>query len=180
MQKQKCLHSWEMTNVASGLIVMKKCFHCGRVSTCFTFHNEPPVETYHEGAHFWNFMEGDESFHFDLRCSKCSMVVKLDELVGLMRCTGCDPDCDVCILKEKIEPEAGPVYIACGRRPVDERRQLPKEKIASLQEFFDQRCKSMECKIKVVPHEMVRNVAKCYAEPVKDVDMLFAAVPEGG
>ena len=48
MQEVKCSHLWGMVNVVSGLIVMKKCFHCGKVSTCFAFHDEPPLEPCHE------------------------------------------------------------------------------------------------------------------------------------
>ncbi len=87
MAKEKCEHTWEMINVADGMIVMKKCFHCSNVSTCFTFHLQQPLESNRDGVHFWNFMESDESFHFDLECTACGTIVKLDELVGLMMCT---------------------------------------------------------------------------------------------
>jgi hypothetical protein len=162
-----------MVNVTSGLIVIKKCFHCGKVSTCFTHHDKPPLETSHEEDHFWNFMEGDPTFHLDLKCANCGTLVKLDELVALMICTGCDETCEVDILRRKLEPEGTRVYIAFGRRPLDERKQLPQEKFTALQEYFSQQSKSLKCKIKVVPHEMVKNIASCYAEAIKDVEMLF-------
>jgi hypothetical protein len=177
MQKDKCSHLWEMINVASGLIVMKKCFHCGKVSTCFTFHDRPPLEPCHEERHFWNFMESDPCFHFDLKCSKCGKLVKLGELVGLMMCTGCDETCEVCVLKQKLEPEEVRVCIACGCRPIDERKQLPKEKFGVLEEYFAQRCRTLKSKVKLVPHEIVRNLDRCYAEVVKDAEMLFTATP---
>jgi len=179
MQKDKCAHIWEMVNVASGLIVMKKCFHCGKVSTCFTFHNKPPLETSHEEKHFWNFMESDESFRFDLKCTKCNTLVKLDELVGLMKCTGCDERCEVDVLRQKLEPESIQVCIAFGRRPIEERKQLAEEKIAVLQDYFDQQVKSLRTNIKIVPHDMVRSIDNCYAEPSKGVDMLFITGAEG-
>jgi len=178
MRKEKCSHLWEMVNVASGLIVMKKCFHCGKVSTCFTFHNEPPLEPSHEEEHFWNFMESDESFHFDLKCAKCGTLVKLDELVGLMMCTGCDQTCEVDILRRKLEPEGTRVYIAFGRRPIDERKQLPKEKFAVLEDYFSQQCNSLKSQIKIVPHEMVKSIENCYAEAIKDVETLFLVPSE--
>ena len=176
MQKEKCSHFWEMINVANGLVVMKKCFHCTRVSTCFVFHNKPPLEPCHEGKHFWNFMESDPSFHFDLKCNKCGTLVKLDELVGLMLCTGCDETCEVDIIRRKLEPEHVCVYIALGCRPVDERKQLPREKISVLQDFFDQQCRSSKSKIKLVSHEMIKSIETCYAEMSKDVEM-FSMVP---
>ncbi len=174
MQKEKCSHSWEMIDVTSGLIVMKKCFHCSKVSTCFISHKEPPLDPCHEGGHFWNFMESDESFHFNLKCSKCGTLVKLDELVGLMMCTGCDETCEVDILRRKLELEHTRVCIALGCRPIEERKRLPPEKFAVLQDFFNQRCNSPKSCIKLVPHEMLQEIADCYAEVIKDEDMLLA------
>ncbi|MHC4395583.1 MAG: hypothetical protein ACYS1A_07990 [Planctomycetota bacterium] len=173
MQEKKCSHLWEMTNVSRGLIVMKKCFHCGKVSTCFTFHNKPPLEPSREGQHFWNFMESDESFHFDLKCTQCGTIVKLDELVGLTRCTGCDQTCEVDALMRKPEPEHTRVYIALGRQPIEERKQLSEEKFAVLQDYFSQQCKSRKCEIKIVHHQMVKNLDKCYAEVISDVEDLW-------
>ena len=175
MQKEKCSHFWEMVNVASGLIVIKKCFHCGKVSTCFCFHDKLPLEPCYEEGHFWNFMEGDPAFHFDLKCTQCGTLVKFDELVGLMICTRCDETCEVDTLSRKLEPEATRVCIALGCRPIDERRQLSREKIAVLQDYFNQESKSLKSKIKIVPHEMVKSVDSCYAKVIKDVEMLFMA-----
>jgi hypothetical protein len=90
-----------------------------------------------------------------------------------MICTGCDETCEVDILRRKLEPEGTRVYIAFGRRPIDERKQLPQEKFTALQEYFSRQSKSLKCKIKVVPHEMVKNIASCYAEAIKDVEALF-------
>jgi hypothetical protein len=177
MSEEDCSHVWEMVNVASGMIVMKKCFHCNKVSTCFCFHDKAPLEESHEGDHFWDFREADPTFHFDLKCTKCGTLVKFDELVGLVTCVGCDEKCRVYELRRQLEPEGVSVVIALGRRPIDERKQLPAEKIAVLQEYFDEQADSLKSKIKVVPHEMVRNIASCYAEVIKDRDCLFAAAP---
>jgi hypothetical protein len=163
-----------MVNLSPGLIVMKKCFHCRKVSTCFVFHNTPPLEPSHEGEHFWNFMEGDASFHFDLRCKKCGTLIKLKELVGLMRCTGCDERCEAGMLMRKLEPENTKVYIAVGARPIEERPQLDREKFDALEEYFEKQSESLESKIKIVPHKMVRDFSSCYAEVVRDVNTLFA------
>jgi hypothetical protein len=153
---------------------MKKCFHCNKVSTCFVFHHDPPLEPCREQSHFWNYVESDESFHFGLRCTKCGTVVMLDELVCLMRCTGCDEKCRVCIFMRSLEPEDIQVYIAMGRRPVEERRQLSQEQFSALEAYFNQQAESLESKVKIVRHEMVKDLDKCYAEVIRDVDMLFA------
>jgi hypothetical protein len=180
MQEDECSHTWEMVNVAGGLIVMKKCFHCGKVSTCFCFHDKLPLEPCHEGEHFWNFMEGVPAFHFDLKCINCGTLVKLRGLVGLMMCTGCDQRCEVDVLRRELEPQGTCIFIALGRRPIEEREQLPGEQIAILQDYFDQQDKSLKTKIRIVAHEMVRSIENCYAEVIKDVDALFAAAPKKG
>ena len=178
MRQDKCSHVWEMVNVASGLIVMKKCFHCGKVSTCFCFHDKLPLEPCREGEHFWNFVEGDPTFHFDLKCLNCGTLVKFSELVGLMMCTGCDERCEVDVLRRELEPEKTQVCIALGRRPIEERKQLPEDKITFLQDYFDQQGKSLKSRIKVVPDAMVRSIDNCYAEVIKEVDMLLTSVPK--
>lgn len=175
MKKKDCSHLWEMTDVIPGLIVMKKCFHCGKISTCFTPQNKPPMETSHEKEHFWNFMESEHSFHFNLKCSKCSTKVNLDELVGIMMCTGCDDACEVNILRDKLEPEQTRVYLVLEQRPVKERKQLSQEKFRILEKFFDQRSIDSKCKIRIVPLKRVRSLSTCYATPIKDEDMLFSA-----
>jgi predicted metal-binding protein len=179
MKRKKCAHFWEMVNLAPGLIVMKKCFHCRKVSTCFIFHNKPPLEPCYDGEHFWNFMESDASFHFDLRCKKCGTLVNLNELVGLMKCTGCDGRCEAGMLMRKLEAENTKVYIAVGARPIEERPQLEREKFEALEEYFKKQSESLESKIRIVPHKMVRDFSSCYAEVIRDADVLFAGRSEG-
>lgn len=92
-----------------------------------------------------------------------------------MMCTGCDEECEVDAIKRQLEPEGTQVYIALGNRPVAERKQIPEEKIAVLQEYFQQQYKSLKTGIKIVFHKMVKSIGSCYAEMVKDADALFAA-----
>jgi hypothetical protein len=137
------------------------------------------LETSREEGHFWNFVEGDPTFHFDLKCIECDTVVKFDELVALVMCTACDEECQVYALKRKLEAENTRVCIAVGRRPLDERKRLAKEKVVILQEYFDQQSRSLGSQIRVVPDEMVRSIDSCYAEVVTGLDMLFPATSEG-
>jgi hypothetical protein len=132
----------------------------------------PPVEPVHEQEHFWNFMESDEAFHFDLRCTKCGDTVKLGELVGLMMCTGCDETCQVDVLRRKLETDGKRVCIALGCRPIDERKQLPDDKFSALEELFNNPGNVFKSGIRIVPHKMVKNIDRCRAEVVKDLDML--------
>jgi hypothetical protein len=95
-------------------------------------------------------------------------------LVGLMKCTGCDERCEVGILMHKLESENTRVYIAIGARPIEERPQLNRAKFDALKAYFDRQSESLESKIKIVPHKMVRDFSSCYAEVVRDVGALFS------
>jgi len=175
MDESGCAHNWDMVNVARGLIVMKKCYHCGKVSSCFCYHDKLPLEPCYEEGHFWNFMEGDATFHFDLKCTKCDTEVKFDELAGLMICTGCDERCRVDALKRELEPEGIKVVIALGRRPVEERERLGEDKIAILQDYFERKSEFLKDKVRVVHHEMVKDLDKCYARVFQQPDEFFVS-----
>jgi hypothetical protein len=177
MQEEKCSHLWEMANVRYGFVITEQCSDSKKVVTYFS-EDEPPLEEYRDGDHFWNVMETAQSIRFDLRCSKCSKVETLNELMGLMMCTGCIEDCDVNRLMNQLESQRTWVYVAFGFLPGEERKQLSKEQIAVLEDYFNQRRKSSKSRIKIVGHEMVKSYATCYAEVIRDLDLLSLTPPE--
>jgi hypothetical protein len=123
-------------------------------------------------------METAQSIRFDLQCTECGTLVELKELMGLMMCTGCDEKCQVDALMKKHEAERTWIYVAFGFLPIDETEQLSKEKIAVLEDYFNQRRKSSTSRIKIVSHEMVKNHATCYGEVIRDLDLLSLTPPE--
>ena len=178
MQEETCVHLWEMINVRYGFIITEKCYHCNIHSTYFSFEDRPPLEEYRTGDHFWNVMGSVQSVRFDLKCEKCDVIIPLDELCGLMLCTGCDEKCFVYKIMKEYEKERTWIYIAFGYLPVNEKKQLNLEKITAIEEYFNLRRKSSKSKIKIISGEKVENFASCYAEAIKDVDMLSLTSPE--
>lgn len=179
MQEEKFSHQWEMVNKEYGFITTERCFHCDKIVTYFSNEDKPPLEEYREGEHFWNVMETAQSVRFDLKCSKCGTLVELAKLMGLMMCTGCDERCEVDALMKKLEPERTWIYVAFGYLPIDEVKQLSGEEISVLEEYFNQRRKSSKSRIKIVSHELVKNYATCYAEVIRDLDLLSLTPQEG-
>jgi hypothetical protein len=179
MQDETCSHLWQMANVEHGFIITEQCSDTKKIVTYFSL-NEPPLEEYRDGEHFWNVMETAQSIRFDLQCSKCKKLEKFNDLMGLMMCTGCIEDCEVFKLMKKLEPERTWVYVAFGFLPADERKQLSKEQLAILENYFNQRRKSSTAKsrIKIVGHELVKNYATCCAEIIRDVYLLSLTPPE--
>jgi hypothetical protein len=101
-----------------------------------------------------------------------SDVLNVEELLGLMMCTGCDKECDVNIQMKELAKEKTWVYVAFGYLPIEEKKQLTQEKIAILEEYFNQRRKSAKSKIKIVSHELIKDITNCYGEVIMDTDML--------
>ena len=178
MQNEKCTnHQWEMANVKYGFMITEKCFHCDKIATYFSDKEKPPLEEYREEDHFWNVVESAQSVQFDLKCSGCGHIEEYNDLMGLMMCTGCDEKCEVDVLMKKLEPERTWVYVAFGFLPIDEQRQLSKEKIAILENYFNHRRKSSRSRIKLVSNKMVTSYATCYAEVIRDLDLLSLTPP---
>ena len=178
MHEERCSHTWEMVDVIPCFIVTEKCYHCGKIATYFSTENIPPIEEYREGEHLWNFMGSAQSIKFNLKCIKCDKLEKFDELLGVMMCTGCDEKCEANVLLKKLEQKRIWIYVAFGYLPIDEKKQLSLKQISILEDYFNQRRKSSKSRIKIVSHKLVNNIASCYAEVIKDVDMLSLTLPE--
>ena len=56
--------------------------------------------------------------------------------------------------------------------------RLPEEKVAVLQDYFEQQSDSLRSEIKVVHHDLVGNPDSCYAQVVRDVEELFKTSTE--
>jgi hypothetical protein len=177
MTAEGCSHNWKMINVAYGHIITEKCSKCNIVSTYFSLEDRPPLEEYREGDHFWNVMESAQSFRFDFQCTLCGRIVNFDELMGLLMCTGCDPNCKAEKIQRLQEKERTWVYVAFGFLPKAEHKQLSEEKIAMLEDFFNQRRKSADSRIKIVSQELVTDFSLCYGQVIKDMNMLSLTPP---
>jgi len=178
MQEESCKHSWEMTNVKPCFIITEGCFECKKISTYFSLEEKPPIEEYRDEKHIWNVLGHAQSIRFDLQCKKCGKLVKLEEFAGLMMCTSCEENCKVCSLMQELEKERTWVYVAFGFLPPDERKQLDKEQISVLEDYFNQRRQSSTSKIKIVSGDLIDDFSLCYGDIIKDVDMLSTKPPE--
>ena len=172
MEETNCTHSWTIVHVQTGFIITENCSQCNKTSTYFCTEDNPPLEEHREGDHFWNVMETAQSIQFDLECGRCHTIVTFKELAGLMLCTGCDEKCKIEQTRKNLEKDHIWIYVACGFLPIGEVKPLNHEKIAILEDYFNQRRKSSKSKIKIISYKMVGNLKNCYGEIIKDVGML--------
>ncbi len=170
-----CRHDWEMKNTRSGFVVFEKCFHCNRVRTFFTLESCAIIgDEYREGDHFWHRVENAQSFQFDLRCSLCGESEKFDDLMGILFCTGCLPDCRIEILKERLEPVHAHILLACGFlvESSPQPNQISAAKLEKLTHYFNQRRNPSRPAIAIFPFDLEDGFARCKGEFLFDVGML--------
>ena len=77
-----CDHSWSMTDVRNGYLVVEGCYHCGARSSFFSTEPVVPVDEYREGPHFWEHLAGYQAVTFNLHCDSCGETVDLQRHDG--------------------------------------------------------------------------------------------------
>jgi len=90
-----CPHRWTMTNIRNGYLVVEGCSHCRQRTSFFSEEPVPPQDDYREGDHFWSYLGSSQASKFDVRCEVCGQVVPLKDVMALMLCMRCDPECGV-------------------------------------------------------------------------------------
>ena len=174
----ECEHRWDMTNIRFGFVAFEKCFHCNGVRTFFSKEESPHLgEAYREGEHFWSRVENAQSFRFDLACSECGQIEDYSELMGLLHCTGCLPECEVEIKQQKLEKEKTWLVVAFGHLPPGSVEPFSSEKIDILTDYFNQRRDTSRSHIEVVPFSLIKEVTVCRGEFIHDVGMLSQEPP---
>ncbi len=164
-----------MINVQFGFVVFEKCFHCNSVRTYFTTESAAILgDEYREEDHFWHRVENAQSFKFDLHCSACDAIERFDDLMGLFYCTGCDPDCRVEIMRQRLDAQRTFILLASGflREGDPLPAQVPMEKLNRLTEYFNQRRDLSRSRIAILPFDLEGGFAQCKGEFLYDVGML--------
>jgi hypothetical protein len=177
----ECRHQWEMTNIRVGLVVFERCHHCTGVRTYFTSEDFAILgDKYREGDHFWSRVENGQSFRFDLLCSKCGELEKFDDLMGLLYCTQCSPDCKLEMLRRKLEAQDTRLILVCGNLRENETkpRRIPSHKLNRLKNYFSQRTDATGVRIAVMPFSPEKGIPQCRFEFLPDMWMRSQDSPD--
>ena len=175
-----CRHEWEMTNIQYGFVSFEKCFHCNTLRTYFSPEGDASVgEEYRDGEHFYNILEKAQTLHFDFRCTRCDRLVSFKDLMGLLYCTGCMPDCEVEKIQKKLESERTWIIVAFGHLPEAVKKPLSAEKLNILTNYFNQRRDTSRSRIKIVPFNLIEDLSRCKGDFIHDVGMLSLEPPPG-
>jgi hypothetical protein len=171
MVRDRCEHTWKMTNVRDGFIVTEKCYHCKLDRVFFSYEDVPPKDEYKEGDHYWNYAGSAQSMKFDMECTQCGKVVSFEDLMGLMHCVGCDATCPFNIVSQICEGQNIWVYGALAYH-LGKHIDLPVESLDVLTDYFTSRLRTPGKKILVLPGSLRTSPDTCRGEMLKDVGML--------
>lgn len=172
MPRAKCRHKWVMTNIQSGYLVVEGCFHCRSKSSFFSREPVPPIDEYQDGLHFWNHLGNFQASKFDLKCRTCSELVKLDDVMALMLCMNCNPECGVSQIGSKDKHQKNWVYVAlCADTSHSSGTCISQERIQALNEYFNAGIKDPSKKIVVVPCSLRKFVDTCQGIVLADVGL---------
>ena len=114
---------------------------------------------------------------FNLKCSECGEEVVLDELLGLMSCSGCTADCNFNMIARICEGQRIWVYGALLYEREDERKPETAGKLAVLSQYFNDRIRTPGKKILVMPGWLIKDFDMCRCTVLEDVGM-FETEPE--
>jgi hypothetical protein len=172
MKKNTCNHLWNMTNLRAGYLVIEGCFHCRNRISFFSQEPVPPIDDYQEGSHFWSHLADYQASQFDLKCEKCSTEVQLREVMALMLCMRCNPECEVYIAGSRESDRMTWVYAAlCADTSHAAKKCIPAESLRVLNEYFNQRIEDPAKRIVVVPCRLRKSVDMCQGIVLADVGL---------
>ncbi len=161
-----------MANMRNGYLVVEGCFHCRNRTSFFSQEPVPPQDDYREGDHFWSYLGSSQASKFDLRCAQCGREVSLKEVMALMLCMKCDPECGVFKAGSPDEETRTWVYVAlCADTSHASGKCISKEGIRALNDYFNRQIQNPGKKIIVVSCERRRSVDTCQGIVLADVGL---------
>jgi len=174
----QCQHHWQMTDIQFGFIIFERCSQCNTLRTYFSPQDYPSVgDEYREGNHTWRCMENAQSFRFNLKCQKCAHGENFYDLMGLLYCTGCLPDCPVEKEQQKYLPAKKFILVAFGHLPRQKPSRLSQARLDILSDYFNQRRDTSRSTVKILTYDLIRDFSRCKGEFIHDFGMLSMEPP---
>ena len=161
-----------MTNMENGYLVIEGCFHCRSRISFFSREPVPPVDDYQEGDHYWSYLGNYQASRFDLKCKTCGQAVPLKEIMALMLCMRCDPECGVFQAGSGGDGQKTWTYVAlCANTSHKSGACIMDESLRALSEYFNASLQDVYKRILVVPCRLRKSVDTCQGIVVADVGL---------
>jgi hypothetical protein len=167
-----CSHRWAIVRQRGGFLVVEGCFHCRNRISFFSEEPVPPVDDYREGDHFWSHLGSFQASKFDLRCERCGAEVALPEVMSLLLCLKCNPQCGVYKAGAESGHPGAWVYAAlCANTSHAGGACVSDKGLKALNEYFNQDLHDPGKKILIVPCRLRPFVDTCEGVVLADVGL---------
>jgi hypothetical protein len=141
-----------MVNVRPGYVIIEREMFSRAVRSYFAAEPSPPKEEYREGNQVWKYSAMAQSFQFDIRDNQTGEVTPLRELLGLTYFACCRPDSDLYRIGEIAQENRISLYVAVTyEAPDGSRLNISQEKIHLLNRLYNERIRSRDKKILILP-----------------------------
>lgn len=142
----------EMVNIRPGYVIVERDLFSSAVRSYFSAEPVPPKEEYREGNRIWKYSGMAQSFQFDVRNNATGEIVKFRELLGLLYYGSAPEDSDIHRIGEIAHENRISTYVAITFEAADGSRvDLSPEKIRILNHVFNERIKTRDKKILILP-----------------------------
>lgn len=152
MTAQKATPRYQMVNVQPGYVIIEKEVFSHAARAYFSAEPAPPKEEYREGSQIWKYGGMAQSFQFDILDRETGQVVPFRELLGLMYYGCAQPGSDLHRVGEVAHEHRISIYVAVAYESAEGGPvRIPIEKLAVLNRAFNERLRSPEKKILILP-----------------------------
>ncbi len=143
---------YELTDIQPGYVIIEREMHTKAARSYFSPEPVPPKEPYREGTHVWSFWETAQSLRFSVRDNVTGETVRFDEMLGLLYYGCCNPDSELYRIGELALAGKVFIYVAVAyEAPDGGRLDIPIEKLAVLNKAFNERLRTKDKKILILP-----------------------------
>jgi hypothetical protein len=145
-------YRYERVNVRPGFVTIEQGRFGRKHRAYFSEGPTPDREEYREGSEEWKHVCDAQSIRYDLKDTRTGEIVRLDELLGLLYYASARPGSALHGLGSLAHDQNIHVYVAIPAERGDGRREnLPLEKISALNFAFNERLRTREKMILILP-----------------------------
>ncbi|HUK12885.1 MAG TPA: hypothetical protein VLW17_06250 [Thermoanaerobaculaceae bacterium] len=143
---------YELTDVEPGYVIIEREMYSHAARSYFSAEPVPPKEPYREGSRVWSFWEMAQSFRFAVRDNQTGETVRFDEMLGLLYYGCCDKDSELYRIGELAHENRISIYVAVTyEAPDGGRLEMPLDKLVVLNKAFNERLRTRDKKILILP-----------------------------
>ncbi len=162
-------YRYEMVNIRPGYVIIERDLFSAAVRSYFSADPVPPKDEYREGNRIWKYSGMAQSFQFDVRDTSNGEEIRFRDLLGLVYYDSSPDNSDIHRIGQIAHENRISIYVAITYEGADgSRTHLSPEKIRILNRLFNDRIKTPDKKVLILPDMFSLHKAVSYGEIMID------------